>query len=65
MTPRERQVLQLLAEGKANKEVAVALGLSIKTAETHRAQIMERLDIHDVAGLVRYAIRAGIIASGE
>jgi DNA-binding NarL/FixJ family response regulator len=58
---RERQVLQLVAEGKTTKEVATILGISVKTAESHRAKIMERLDIHDTAGLVRYAIREGLI----
>jgi DNA-binding NarL/FixJ family response regulator len=65
LTPRQREILQLIAEGHTVKEIAHILGISVKTAETHRAQIMERLDIHDVAGLVRYAIRAGIIAPGE
>jgi DNA-binding NarL/FixJ family response regulator len=58
---RERQVLQLVAEGKTTKEVATILGISVKTAESHRMKIMERLDIHDTAGLVRYAIRKGLI----
>ncbi len=58
---RERQVLQLVAEGKTTKEVATILGISVKTAESHRMKIMERLDIHDTAGLVRYAIREGLI----
>lgn len=58
---RERQVLQLVAEGKTTKEIATILGISIKTAESHRTKIMERLDIHDTAGLVRYAIREGLI----
>ncbi len=64
LTPRQREILQLLAEGKSTKEMAHMLELSVKTIETHRAQIMERLEIHDVAGLVKYAIRAGLI-SGE
>jgi len=59
LTPRERQVLQLIAEGKTAKEVAHLLGVSVKTAETHRSHIMEKLEIHDTAGLVRYAIRRG------
>ena len=63
LTPRQREVLQLIAEGRTTKEIAVKLGLSVKTAETHRTKLMERLDIHDVAGLVRFAIRAGVIAS--
>jgi DNA-binding NarL/FixJ family response regulator len=61
LTPRERQVLQLIAEGKTTKEVAQLLGVSVKTAETHRCHIMEKLGIHDTAGLVRYAIRRGVI----
>jgi DNA-binding NarL/FixJ family response regulator len=64
LTPRQREILQLLAEGKNTKEIAHMLSLSAKTVETHRAQIMERLDIHDVPGLVRYAIRSGLIDSG-
>ena len=62
LTPRQREVLQLLAEGHSTKQVASRLRLSIKTVETHRGQIMSRLDIHTLAGLVRYAIRAGIVA---
>lgn len=58
---RERQVLQLVAEGKTTKDIATILGISVKTAEWHRSKIMERLDIHDTAGLVRYAIRQGLI----
>ncbi len=58
---RERQVLQLVAEGKTTKEIASVLGISVKTAESHRTKIMETLDIHDTAGLVRYAIRQGLI----
>jgi DNA-binding NarL/FixJ family response regulator len=61
LTPRQREIVQLLAEGKSSKEVAVALGLSVKTAETHRANIMRRLDCHSVSELVRYAIRNNII----
>ena len=57
LTPREREVLQLLAEGKSNKEVASSLRISPKTVETHRARIMSKLDVHSVGGLVRYAIR--------
>jgi DNA-binding NarL/FixJ family response regulator len=63
LSDRERQVLQLVAEGKTSKEVATILGISVKTAESHRNHIMEKLDIHDVAGLVRYAIRSGLIES--
>ncbi len=61
LSPRERQVLQLIAEGKTTKEVAGVLNISVKTAETHRTRIMEKLDIHETAGLVRYAIRRGIV----
>jgi DNA-binding NarL/FixJ family response regulator len=61
LTPREREVLQLLAEGKSNKEVAGILGISVKTAETHRANIMLKLDFHSVTELVRYAVRNKII----
>jgi len=61
LSPRQREVVQLLAEGKSSKEVAVALGMSVKTAETHRANIMSRLDCHSLAELVRYAIRKKII----
>jgi DNA-binding NarL/FixJ family response regulator len=62
LTPREREVLQLVAEGKATKQVAAALGISPKTAESHRTRIMRKLDIHEVAGLVRYAIRSGLVS---
>jgi DNA-binding NarL/FixJ family response regulator len=61
LTPRELEVLQLIAEGNANKQVATDLGISIKTVEKHRAHLMEKLDIHDTAGLTRYAISVGII----
>ena len=61
LTPRQREIVQLLAEGASSKEVAVALGISVKTAETHRANIMRRLDCHSVSELVRYAIRNHII----
>ena len=63
LTSRQREILQLLAEGKSTKEIAHLLNLSAKTVETHRAQIMERLDIHDLPGLVRYAIRIGLVTS--
>jgi len=61
LTPRERQVLQLVAEGRTTKEIARLLGVGVKTAESHRMHLMEKLDIHDTAGLVRYAIRKGFI----
>jgi DNA-binding NarL/FixJ family response regulator len=61
LTPRQREVIQLIAEGRSSKEVAVALGLSVKTAETHRANLMKRLGCHSVSELVRYAIRNHII----
>jgi two-component system response regulator NreC len=61
LTSRERQVLQLVAEGKTTKEVAGILSLSVKSAESYRARIMDKLQIHDTAGLVRYAIRQGLI----
>jgi two-component system response regulator NreC len=63
LTGREREVLQLVAEGKRSKEIADLLGISQKTAETHRAHIMEKLAIHDTAGLVRYAIRRGMVVA--
>lgn len=63
LTPRQREILQLMAEGKSTKEIARVLEISTKTVETHRTQLMERLDIHDVAGLVRYAIRTGFVQS--
>lgn len=61
LTSRQREVLQLVAEGRSTKEIARILSLSQKTVENHRAQLMERIDIHDIAGLVRYAIEAGLI----
>jgi DNA-binding NarL/FixJ family response regulator len=63
LTSREMEVLQLIAEGKANKETADELGIGIKTVEKHREHLMDKLDIHDTAGLTRYAIAAGIIES--
>jgi DNA-binding NarL/FixJ family response regulator len=63
LTSRETEVLQLIAEGKANKETASELGIGVKTVEKHRQHLMEKLDIHDTAGLTRYAISAGIIES--
>jgi len=63
LTSREQEVLQLIAEGEANKQIAAALGIGIKTVEKHREHLMQKLDIHDTAGLTRYAIGAGIIES--
>ena len=62
LTPRQREILQAIAEGRSTKEIAFRLGVSVKTVETHRAAIMERLDIRDVPGLVVFAIRHGLIA---
>lgn len=64
LTPRELEVLQLIAEGSANKQSAAELGISIKTVEKHRQSLMNKLDIHDTAGLTRYAIAVGIIEGG-
>ena len=61
LTPREREVLQLVAAGKTTKEVAELLGISVKTAESHRTHIMQKLDTSNTAGVVRYAIRQGLI----
>ena len=63
LTPRQREVLQLIAEGHSTKDIAQRLNLSVKTIETHRTELMHRLGIHDVAGLVRYAIRTGIVTT--
>ena len=63
LTPRQREILQLVAEGNTSKEIAERLQLSLKTVEAHRAQIMERLHIDDVTGLVRFAVRVGLITS--
>ena len=60
LTAREREVLQLISEGSTTKEVATALGISVKTAGTHRTSIMRKLGVHETAGLVRYAIRVGL-----
>lgn len=62
LTPRQCQILQLIAEGKSTKEVAQSLGLSVKTAEMHRTHLMQRLNLHDVTGLVRFAIRVGLVS---
>ena len=61
LTPRERQVLQLIAERKSNKDIASLLGISVKTAESHRSRLMQKLDIHETASLVLYAVRHGIV----
>jgi two-component system response regulator NreC len=61
LTARERQVLQLIAEGKSTKDTASVLGISVKTAESHRMRLMQKLDIHETASLVRYAVRRGLI----
>lgn len=63
LSSREMEVLQLIAEGRANKQVAAELGISVKTVEKHRQRLMEKLNIHDTAGLTRYAIAAGVIES--
>jgi DNA-binding NarL/FixJ family response regulator len=63
LTSRESEVLQLVAEGSANKQVAAELGISIKTVEKHRQHLMDKLKIHDTAGLTRYAIAQGIVES--
>ena len=63
LTARQREILQLIAEGKNTKEIASDLDISVKTVESHRLQLMERLNIHDVAGLVRYAIRSGLVSA--
>ncbi len=61
LTPRQREILTLVAEGLSTKAIGTRLNISVKTVESHRAQLMDRLDIHDVAGLVRYAIRMGLV----
>jgi DNA-binding NarL/FixJ family response regulator len=62
LTPRQREILRHIAEGKTTKEIARLLNISVKTVETHRTQLMERLNIHEIAGLVRYALRAGLVS---
>jgi DNA-binding NarL/FixJ family response regulator len=64
LTPRQREVLQLIAEGHSTKVIARRLDLSVKTVDTHRSQLMKQLDIHEVAGLVRYAMREGLVSDG-
>jgi len=61
LTPRQREVLQLIAEGRNTKQIALSLNISVKTVETYRTQLMDRLQIHNMAGLVRYAIRNGLV----
>jgi DNA-binding NarL/FixJ family response regulator len=63
LTSRQREILQLLAEGRNTKEIASDLDISVKTVESHRLQLMERLNIHDVPGLVRYAVRSGLVSA--
>ena len=65
LTPRQTEIVQLIAEGHRNAEIAAILGMSAKTVETHRTQLMNRLDIHDVTGLVRYAIRVGLVPADK
>jgi len=65
LTPRQTEIVQLIAEGHRNAEIAAILGMSIKTVETHRTQLMARLDVHDVTGLVRYAIRVGLVPADK
>jgi len=65
LTVRQREVLQLVAEGNTSKEIATKLGISVKTTESHRAELMQTLGIHDTAGLVRYAIRVGIVSPDQ
>jgi DNA-binding NarL/FixJ family response regulator len=62
LTPRQTEVLQLIAEGLSTKDIARRLDLSVKTVETHRTQLMRQLDIHEIAGLVRYAMRIGLVS---
>jgi DNA-binding NarL/FixJ family response regulator len=61
LTPRQREVLKLIADGNSTKQIALVLNISVKTVETHRMLLTERLDIHDTAGLVRYALKAGLV----
>jgi DNA-binding NarL/FixJ family response regulator len=61
LSVRERQVLQLIAEGKTSKQIATLLGVSAKTVDSHRTKLMQKLDIHEIAGLARYAIRHGLV----
>jgi DNA-binding NarL/FixJ family response regulator len=63
LTPRQVEILQLIAEGNSNREIARILEVSVKTVETHRGQLMQRLDLHDAAGIVRYAVRTGLVTA--
>jgi len=65
LTNREREVLRLIAEGNTNNEIAAQIKISVKTVETHRTNLMKKLDIHDVAGLTRYAIKSGVVVLGK
>lgn len=65
LTPRQREILQLIAEGHTTQDIAETLNISVKTVETHRMQLMERLDIHDIAGLVRFAVKVGLISLND
>lgn len=65
ITPRQREILQLIAEGRSTKQIAAQLGVSVKTVDTHRALLMERLGIYDVAGLVRFAVRVGLVQADQ
>jgi DNA-binding NarL/FixJ family response regulator len=65
LTPRQCEILQMIAAGRTTKEIAQRLDISVKTVEMHRAQLMDRLGIHDIAGLVRYAIRTGLVAPDD
>ncbi|HEX2916678.1 MAG TPA: response regulator transcription factor [Chloroflexia bacterium] len=65
LKPRQRQILQLIAEGRTTKQIAEELNIGVKTAETHRMQLMQQLDIHDVTGLVRYAIKMGLVSPDD
>jgi DNA-binding NarL/FixJ family response regulator len=63
LTPRQREILQLIAEGKSTKQIALTLNVSVKTVESHRAQLMKRVGVQDIASLVRYALRIGLVDS--
>ena len=65
LTARQNEIVQLIAEGSTNREIAAVLGVSIKTVQSHRSALMARLEVHDVAGVVRYAIRSGLVASNS